>query len=161
MSTPTDDQKLLDFMWALDVYLRQNFNYRSRLCEQGSAQTITASRRAVDLYLRFKPKHYDAKFDRPLVIAHMRFHKTRCGHGTNLLRFLVNQSKEFDLGSIILESTNEESTAFAEAFGFTLCSDVMSNWYAPISGLQALLSDTPNKNKALSPQTHPLRPTTR
>lgn len=161
MSTPADDQKLLYLICALDTYLRQRFNYRSQLCEQGLGQTITVCRRAVGLYIRFKPGHHDAEFDRPLVIARMRFHKTRCGHGTDLLRFLVSKSEEFGFGCIILESTNEESTAFAEAFGFTLCSDVMSNWHAPISGLQALLSNTSDKNKALSPQTHPLRPTTR
>lgn len=149
MPTSTDDQELLDFICVLDAYLRQRFNYRSPLCEQGSGTTITATRRAVDLYLRFKPQQLDTEFDRPLVIARMHFQKPRCGHGTDFLRFLVNQSKAFNLGSIILESANDNSTAFAKAFGFTKCSDVMSHWHAPISDFQALLSHTSDKDRAL------------
>ena len=79
MKVAADESKRLGFMYALEEYLRHRFNYRTRACEKANGPTISVSRNAIDLYIRFKPAHYAVEFDRPLVIAQMYFRKSRRG----------------------------------------------------------------------------------
>ena len=131
-----DNSELLKFMDALEVYLRGRFNYKTQLTIKSLGPTITVSRRSVGLYIRFKPNHYAIDLDRPLVIAVMQFHQQRQGHGTDLLKFLVDHADEFDLGTIALESTNLEATAFAKKLGFTKYLAMKNAWKISIEDLR-------------------------
>ena len=139
MSKLTAEQELVEFISALEVFLKQQFNYRTQVCQKGLGPTVMASRHAVALYVRYKPAHFAVDFDRPIVITRMGFHKTRHGHGRALLSFLVEQAEKFGLGSVVLESTNEESSAFAQKFGFIKCSRIRRNWHVPIPVLSDYL----------------------
>lgn len=139
MSAIADQQAQPRFMSVLEAFLQERFNYKRRLCQKGLGPTISVSCEAFILYLRFKPQHYAREFDRPLVIAKMIFDKTQCGHGTALLCFVVEQANAFDIGSVMLESTNNASSAFAQKRGFISCTEWRNTWFAPISHLRSVL----------------------
>jgi len=136
-----DNSEISDFMSALDEFLQARFQYRTKLSIKGLGPTISVSRHSVHLYLRFKPKHYAIDLDRPLVIAGMRFHHAKQGHGTALLAFIVEHAQKFDLGTVVLESMNEDSVAFAKRMGFNIYPASRHTWQTPIESLRIFLSD--------------------
>ena len=134
-----DNSELMDFMNALEKFLRARFRYKTQLTSKSLGPTIRVSRHSVELYLRFKPKHYAQDLDRPLVIAVMHFRQRKKGHGTALLNFLIDLADEFDLGTIVLESTNIASTSFAKKRGFIRYPAMRNTWQVSIDDLCAIL----------------------
>lgn len=135
----TDNSELLDFMAALEKFLRAQFKYRTQLTIKGLGPTIDVSRHSVRLYLRFKPDHYAYDLDRPLVIAVMGFRQRQQGHGTALLNFIIDHADEFDLGTIALESANSQASAFAEKRGFHDYPSIKNSWQVSIEDLRSNL----------------------
>jgi len=134
-----DNSELTEFMKVLEKFLRTRFNYKTQLTVKSLGPTVTVSRHSVELYLRFKPKHYAQDLDRPLVIAVMHFRQRQKGHGTALLNFLIDLADEFNLGTIVLESTNIPSTAFAKSRGFIRYPAMRNTWQVSIEDLCAIL----------------------
>ncbi|WP_232605654.1 hypothetical protein [Photobacterium phosphoreum] len=52
------------------------------------------------------------------MIAVIEFFHPKSGHGTDLLKFLVKIADKYEISRIGIEQTNEESSVFAEKFGF-------------------------------------------
>ena len=130
----------MDFMIALEKFLRTRFKYKTQLTIKCLGSNIAVSRHSVELYLRFKPKHYSHVVDRPIVIAKMYFSQRKKGHGTALLNFLIDLADEFDLGSVVLESTNTASTEFAKKRGFIRHPTMRNTWQVSIENLSSFLT---------------------
>ena len=133
-----DNLELMSFINALEKYVRARFKYRTQSTIKGLGPTIVVSRYFVELYLRSKPKHY-YDLDRPLVIAVMRFRQRQKGHGTALLNFGIDCADEFNLGTVVLESTNLASTTFAKRRGFIRYPGMQNAWQVSIADFSMTL----------------------
>ncbi|MCD9464536.1 hypothetical protein CJF25_16350 [Photobacterium phosphoreum] len=69
------------------------------------------------MYFRFRRESHCWKTD-TFVIAVIEFFHPKSGHGTDLLKFLVKIADKYEISRIGIEQTNEESSVFAEKFGF-------------------------------------------
>lgn len=69
--------ELLRFKEDLDIYLMNRYGYKKKPSHLGIGPNISATRKAFDLYLRFKP----VRWSNTLVIARIEFDKTRVGNG--------------------------------------------------------------------------------
>ena len=109
---------------------------RTRLHSQFG--TVTAFTKRYDLYVRL--------FGRPdgfwprerLVVARIAFLEQRAGHGRALIRLLVERAPLLGYRYIGIESTNDNSSAFAKSLGFTPCPQGR-DWLADIGTLKQRL----------------------
>ncbi|NQY07475.1 MAG: GNAT family N-acetyltransferase [Flavobacteriaceae bacterium] len=100
----------------LNTYLMDRFEYK-RSPATNNRCTISATRKRFNLYLRFGRTRHVWEED-TLVIASIYFLYARQGHGCDLLKFFVKIADKYKIRKIGIELTNEESSAFAENFGF-------------------------------------------
>ncbi|HHQ4446184.1 TPA: hypothetical protein ACSP3U_001330 [Aeromonas hydrophila] len=103
----------------LDRYLKDRFCYKQKcvLTLKPRTATITAKRKKFDLYFRYKPNNSPWPMN-TLVIARIYFLNTHSGNGTDLLCFLLEQSRKLKIKYLAIEQTNENSSLFAINLGF-------------------------------------------
>ncbi len=105
---------------ALNNYLIEQFKYKTNPASFGlTTSTIIAERKKFKLYFRLVDKSGGLWKADTFVIARISFRKERTGLGTHLLQFLSELVRVYEFRYIGIESTNENSTAFANKFGFS------------------------------------------
>jgi len=141
MTTLLDRRELSDvdaLCTRLDSFLMTRFGYKTSCAFCSSLNTnITAKRKKFDLYIRFF-EHED-KFwgGRALILARIDFDKTRQGHGTALLKLLVDFAQKYRYDVIGIEQGKTSSIqGFANRHGFQTVDDG-SNFTASVSNLAA------------------------
>lgn len=109
-----------DFCCLLDAYLMDRFAYKSSCAACSPLDTnIIANRKKFDLYIRIFERTDTFWGGKALVISRIGFDKPRQGHGTNLLKLLVNFARERQYEVIGIEQAGTPSIqAFAERYGF-------------------------------------------
>lgn len=101
----------------LQHFLTERFAYkRDRVNRVGF--TLNAKRVQYDLYLRVFGHKTDFWPEGTLVIARIGFKKIKKGHGTALLRILVEHADEVGFAHIAIECANENAQAFGVKLGF-------------------------------------------
>lgn len=80
--------------------------------------TLNARMVKYDLYLRVFGHKTDFWPEGTLVIARIGFKSIKKGHGTALLRFLVEHAEEVGYAHLAIECANENAQAFGDKFGF-------------------------------------------
>ncbi|WP_225548045.1 hypothetical protein [Chromobacterium violaceum] len=109
------------------------YGYKKKPSHLGIGPTISATRKAFDLYLRFKP----VRWNNTLVIARIEFDKTRTGNGTSLLEVLTMLSEKYHYDSIGIEAAlTEEIVSFVKKFGFSKVPNKNDDWLIPITTLK-------------------------
>jgi len=107
------------FVENFNQYLMKEHGYKYRPIRSDCVRTtVSASRKKFDIYVRLPYDKYKTWNNETLIIARMYFTKMRAGHGTSLLKFLLEQSKLYEYKYIGLEMTNDDSRAFAKRFNF-------------------------------------------
>lgn len=109
----------------LDSFLMAQFNYKTSCALWSDLSTnITAKRKKFDLYIRVF-EHKDKIWGgRALILSRIGFEKTRQGHGTALLKLLVNFGQEHYYDVIGIEHGHTPSIqGFADKYGFKKVSD--------------------------------------
>lgn len=137
----TEEEDLLTFhrfASDIDAYCRQRCGFK-RQCIDARHPTVGVTRTAVNLYLRYRVG--DSWPIGSVVIAVIRFQEKRRGHGTSLLRKLVEMAPIYGYQNIEVEQTGSDISMqrFVRKFGFTNTFDER-NWIAPVSQLRELLS---------------------
>ncbi len=120
----------------------KRYHYNRTTTQHALGCNIKARRKAFDLYFRFKP---DDIFWPPdsIVVARIGFDKRRIGNGGSLLKFLINQSKEFDLRHVAIEQTHTDAgKGFAVKYGFQ-SRDNQKNWSISIESLSKKINFFP------------------
>jgi GNAT superfamily N-acetyltransferase len=128
-----------EFSNEFDDFVRERFRYKKRTVTRNLGNTLNVFRAPVDIYLRFRPRAtWPAD---SIVIARTGFAKQRKGHGTALLRFLVERAPRYGIRSIGIEQTHdgEDIMGFVDKFGFAMRGD-QRNWIASIDELRERLS---------------------
>jgi len=78
---------------------------------------LTGRRTGFTLYLRWYPTE-SCSGKNTLEVAQISFYPNKKGKGTAFLKFIANNSLKYDIKIVVIESTNENSAAFAKKFGF-------------------------------------------
>ena len=96
-------------------------------------RTLDFQRAAFDVHLRYyKSPIYEGML---LVIARVSFKKTRVGHMTRFLEYIVKISNRHNIKNVALEQTiTDAGVAAAESFGFSNSFNEL-NWIISIEGL--------------------------
>lgn len=124
---------LVSFKEDLDIYLMNRHGYKKKPSHLGIGPTISATRKAFDLYLWFKP----IRWNNTHVIARIEFDKTRTGNGTSLLGALTILSEKYHYASIGIEAAlTEEIVSFAKKFGFSKIQNKNDDWLIPTTTLK-------------------------
>jgi len=131
------------FADEMDKRLKGRFGGRKRYAYSMPGANVEARNRTVDLLLRY-PVGPNKRFvgDRPLVIARMYFTERRVGHGTWLLRELVELAGEHGYGCVAVESAaaSDGIQSFVRKFGFSEVSESPSDWIISVTELAERLS---------------------
>lgn len=122
-----------EFCSDLNLFLINQFNYKKPPAKV-YLNTITAYRKKVDLYIRFKIETIIWKND-TLVLARIAFEKKQKGNGRKLLSFLVNHAKKYGYQKIGIEQANEASSMFARKYGFQNQSQE-KHWIVTVENLE-------------------------
>lgn len=124
------------FAADFDQYTRETFGYK-QACVNLNGNTLCVNRKKADLYLRFLPQHHWPP--KTLVIARIGFTSQRAGHGTSLLRFLVQVSGKYGYEHVGIERAHlrENIQNFVRKYGFDAVSD--ESWLVPITLLSERL----------------------
>lgn len=133
-----------EFSSELDQYVRTRYRYKTSGVRQGFSNTIDISRVPISLYLRFRPL---ASWPTDsIVIAKIEFDKQRRGHGSALLRFLVEVAPRYGIKSVGIEQTHDgdDIQGFVRKFGFSPYRDGR-NWLVSIEVLEARLNSCSQK----------------
>lgn len=125
---------LLDFI--LDRFSYKPRYISARLHSQFG--TVTAFTKQYDLYLRLFGRPDEFWPRERLVLARITFLETRAGHGRALVRRLVELAPLLGYRYIGIESTNHNSSAFAQRLGFTP-DEQRQNWIASTDTLRGTL----------------------
>lgn len=115
-----DDSDKTNFCSRLDDYLMDRFAYRTS-CASCSpiSLSIDAKRKKFDLYLRVFQEGVEFWGGKALVISRIGFDKPRQGHGTDLLRLMVEFAQEHQYEVIGIEQGSSPSIqCFANKYGF-------------------------------------------
>jgi len=107
------------FDLLLKEYLKKRFNYQRLGLKMAFNQTIFVTTAKFELYLRLNVGNRGGWPDNTLVIARIEFKNTQQGHGTSFINFLKSLSETYSIQHIGVESTNINSSAFAEKLNFT------------------------------------------
>jgi len=121
MQYAPDDPRRYDPAIKLEPYFRQflaeRFAYkRDHVNRVGF--TLNAKRVQYDLYLRVFGHKTDFWPEGTLVIARIGFKNIKKGHGTALLRSLVEHADEVGYAHIAIECANANAQAFGVKLGF-------------------------------------------
>jgi hypothetical protein len=150
------EQLFMPFAAEIDDFYRDKFGYKTS-CASPRFPTVDVKRSAVQLYLRFRPGGFWP--DDSVVIASIGFQKQRCGHGTELLKKLVEMSDRYELRSIGIEQTgaSESIQNFVRKFEFKNHRNDR-NWLVSVQALKEILASSPStqnssKRKARSSST--------
>lgn len=115
-----DNSEKADFCTRLDAYLMDRFGYKTScaLCSPLD-KNITANRKKFDLYIRVFEEGNEFWGGKSLVISRIGFNKPRQGHGTDLLKLIVEFAQERQYEVIGIEQGSSPSIqCFAEKYGF-------------------------------------------
>lgn len=138
------DTKQIDYLThELDVFLLDRFNYK-RSVAFCYFRNITARRKKFDLYFRYfidvPPDGDPFWHNDTLVIARIYFTEERRGHGSALLRRLVDLAPRFGYTRIGIESANKGISIqnFICKFGFSPYKRTKwdGSWIAPVCALR-------------------------
>ncbi len=138
MSIASANPLFFAFAAEIDDFYRGVFRYKTS-CAHARYPTVDISRTPVQLYLRFRPGGFWPNDS--VVIARIGFQNMHRGHGTALLRKLVELSDRYGLTSIGIEQTgpHESINNFVRKFGFAQHRNER-NWLAEIDDLRSLLA---------------------
>ena len=121
MQHAPDDPRLYDPAIKLEPYFRQflaeRFAYKRHRVNR-MYFTLNARMMKYDLYLRVFGHKTDFWPEGTLVIARIGFKNIKKGHGTALLRFLVEHADEVGYAHIAIECANANAQAFGVKLGF-------------------------------------------
>lgn len=144
----TDERQIDQLAKDLEAFIHQRFNYK-RKCAFAQWSTIDVHLKRVQLYLRFKPKGFWP--DDTFVIARIEFERQREGHGTALLRKLVDLSGKYGYGTIGVEALSTPAIhSFVRKFGFT-AHQGDNHWIISIDDLRTSLDRLGKDSGFLSP----------
>lgn len=105
------------FATALAPFLADHFSYKRNHVTLGLGALVNARTSKYDLYFRVTPPKGGFWEPDTLVIARIEFKPARKGHGRRFMAFLVECADRIGYSKIGIESTNENSEAFAAKFG--------------------------------------------
>jgi hypothetical protein len=116
----------------VNEYVMNRFKYKIPPAYITSGTNIFMPPQAqISIYLRFFHEQvYKLWPPKTIIIAQLGFKKARKGNGTHFLSFLKDIAMKYDYDYIGLESTNDNSSAFAEHFNFK---DLGDKWNYLIS----------------------------
>lgn len=117
----SNDKNINAICIELNEYLMDRFRYKALPAYRTSSRgtnIISLRRVKFDLYLRFYYSQTPRWPANTIVIARLGFQKIRKGNGTHFISFLKGIALKYDFKYISLESTNENSSAFAKHFNF-------------------------------------------
>lgn len=102
----------------VNEYIMNQFKYKIPPAYITSGTNIFMRPKAqISIYLRFWYEQvYNIWPPKTIIVAQLGFRKTRKGNGTHFLSFLKEIAMKYGYEYIGLESTNDESSAFAEHF---------------------------------------------
>ena len=125
-------EQLKQICQEVNEYVMNRFKYKNPPANITSGTNILMPPKAqISIYLRFFHEQvYKLWPPKPIIIAQLGFKKTRKGNGTHFLSFLKDIAMRYDYDYIGLESTNDNSSAFAEHFNFK---DLGDKWNYLIS----------------------------
>lgn len=125
----------------LHDFILERFSYKPRYIRtrlHSQFGTVTAFTKQYDLYLRLFGRPDEFWPRERLVLARITFLETRVGHGRALISRLVELAPLLGYRYIGIESTNPNSSAFAQRLGFTP-DEPGRNWIADIGTLKGAL----------------------
>lgn len=122
----------------LENFILGRFSYKPRYVKQRlsrSGKTISAFTRQYDLYLRLFIRPEDFWPRECLVLARIMFSHQRAGHGSALVKRLLELAPEFGYRYLAIESANANASAFARRLGFTSYENGR-HWVGSIEAIQ-------------------------
>ena len=104
----------------LDDFLKSRFGYKSTCAYPSPCGfAIDARRKKYDLNIRVIDECDDFWGGKAIIVSRIGFHKTRQGHGADLLMLLVNFARERQYEVIGIEQAGTPLIqCFAEKYGF-------------------------------------------
>lgn len=135
----SNDPAFHRFVDALDDYLQVSFGCaRSPVERPVSGRCVSARGDAFSVYLRYQSGLYDLAYDRPVTLASLNCDGLQVQR-ESLLRFLADHADEHDLGTVILECADDETSREAQLLGFRPCGIHFRNWHASVQTLKSTL----------------------
>jgi hypothetical protein len=127
-----------DLRVDLNNYFIEQFGYKRPPCVYPDMPPLIFHRDAFKLYLRYyKAPQYDGML---LVIARAKFKKTKAGHMTRFLGYIVQISERYNITNVAIEQAlSDNGVASAKSFGFHNSFDER-NWIISIEELRNNLS---------------------
>ncbi len=135
------DQQSSALAGHLCDFILERFSYKPRYIRahlHSQFGTVTAFTKRYDLYIRLFGRPDELWPRERLVLARITFLEQRAGHGRTLVNRLVELAPLLGYRYIGIESTNDNSSAFAKRLGFTSCPQGC-NWLADIDTLKERL----------------------
>jgi hypothetical protein len=118
---------------GINDFLQPRFGHKKRHAYvHADRNKIVAYTVKFDLYLRYL---YEPD---TLTIARIGFTPKQKGHGTALLKVILNMSEALHIKRVTIEQAGSEGEAFARAFGFTEYYKL--NWEISIADLKSSLA---------------------
>lgn len=134
-----EQKKLIDeFCDDLNDYLKDRFKYKRNQARH-RIHTINVLTRKVGLYIRFNALTWKKTSKITLVLALLRFKRTREGEGTNLLKFLLEKQSKYGYEEIGIEECNDNAKAFARKLNFKAIDERNENFVISIKDLKQTL----------------------
>lgn len=118
--------EIASFTIELNKFLIKRFGYKLppvSFSEQGRNATLHTNMKLFGLYLRFFGLDKRLWPENTLVIANIEFYEERAGHGTALVKFLLNHAHAFNYQYVGIEVANDNSSAFAKSIGLKKIED--------------------------------------
>jgi predicted GNAT superfamily acetyltransferase len=108
--------KIDEFRNELNEYLKSKFGYKKSIA-YCRGLNIYADRKKFDIMIRFFSYH-SHRYPNTITIARIHFFEQKKGLGKDFLKFLIKSSNKYSYDNIVIESTNDNSAAFARKLGF-------------------------------------------
>ncbi|WP_342248110.1 GNAT family N-acetyltransferase [Pseudomonas sp. OTU2001] len=139
------DARSEELVSNLRDFIVERFAYKPRYVQQqvsSSFGTVSAKTKKFDLYFRLfaNPDHICPRDC--LIIARIGFKQQRAGHGSALVRYLLELAPTIGYGHVAIECANANSAAFAERLGFSPFEN-RRHWVGSVDAVrEALLTES-------------------
>ena len=111
-------EEIHSFCDDVNSFIHSHYRYkRDPVRVVNNGYVVQGKRASFNLYLRWYPTE-SCSGKNTLEIGQVRFNPNRKGKGTSFLEFIANNSIKYCINTVVIESTNENSSAFAKKFGF-------------------------------------------
>lgn len=152
------EQEKQEITQKIDLYLKNTFRdktkgtraYVSPLHNRSSKYFVVEAKRNrfYDLYIRFNSEYANSGIHyKTIVIARIFFEKTQKKLGSRLLYALIQAAKPHGYKYMMIESANDNSSAFGKRLGFeaynhnSQSSQLTCNYFISINKLENFLKD--------------------